>query len=42
MSEPYSLCVLFRVKPEHAEEFTALVQESLTETRKDKSVAITR
>lgn len=38
MSEPYSLCVVLQVKPEHAEEFAALVRENVTETRKDKGV----
>ncbi|MDM0042783.1 putative quinol monooxygenase [Variovorax sp. J22G21] len=38
MSEPYSLCVVLQVKPEHAEEFAALVQENVVETRKDKGV----
>lgn len=40
MSEPYSLCVIFKVKPEHAEAFAALVQENVTETRKDKGVVV--
>ena len=38
MSEPYSLCVVLSVKPEHAEEFAALVQQNVTETQKDKGV----
>jgi quinol monooxygenase YgiN len=38
MTEPYSLCVVLQVKPEHVEEFAALVQENVTETRKDKGV----
>ncbi|HCE5827419.1 TPA: antibiotic biosynthesis monooxygenase [Pseudomonas aeruginosa] len=38
MSTPYSLCVVLRVKPEHAEEFAALVRENVAETRKDKGV----
>lgn len=38
MSEPYSLCVVFKIKPEHAEEFAILAQQSVTETRKDKGV----
>lgn len=27
MTTPYSLCVVLRVKPEHAEEFAALVRD---------------
>lgn len=38
MSDPYALCVVLKVKPEHAEEFAALVQENVTETRKDRGV----
>lgn len=38
MSKPYTLCVVLPVKPEHAEEFAAMVQENVTETRKDKGV----
>ncbi|MDM0087990.1 MULTISPECIES: putative quinol monooxygenase [unclassified Variovorax] len=38
MSDPYSLCVVLKVKPEHAAEFAALVQDNVTETRNDKGV----
>ena len=38
MSEPYSLCVILPVKPEHAEEFAAMVKENVAATRKDKGV----
>lgn len=38
MSEPYSLCVVLPVKPEHAEEFAALVQENVAGTRQDQGV----
>ncbi|MCE4372381.1 putative quinol monooxygenase [Xanthomonas hortorum] len=40
MSEQFSLCVVFRIKPEHAEEFASLVEENVAETRKDKGVVI--
>ncbi|MGR4897381.1 putative quinol monooxygenase [Stenotrophomonas sp. LARHCG68] len=38
MSEPYALCVIFPVKPEHADEFATLVRENVAGTRKDKGV----
>ncbi|BES85212.1 hypothetical protein PEC302107_19700 [Pectobacterium araliae] len=40
MSEPYTLCVVLHVKPEHAVAFAALVEENVAETRKDKGVII--
>lgn len=40
MSEPYSLCVILNVKPEHAEAFASLVEENVAETRKDKGVVV--
>lgn len=40
MSAPYSLCVVLKVKPEHAEAFAALVEENAAETRKDKGVVV--
>lgn len=38
MSEQFSLCIVWHVKPEHVEEFASRVQESNTETHKDKGV----
>ncbi|MCU5774438.1 antibiotic biosynthesis monooxygenase [Erwiniaceae bacterium BAC15a-03b] len=38
MSDPYALCVILKVKPEHVAEFSALVEENVTGTRKDKGV----
>ncbi|WCW84637.1 antibiotic biosynthesis monooxygenase [Pseudomonas aeruginosa] len=40
MSTPYSLCVILKVKPEHAEAFAALVEENVAETREDKGVVV--
>jgi quinol monooxygenase YgiN len=40
MSEPYSLCVVLKVKPEQVDAFAALVEENVTETRKDKGVVV--
>jgi len=38
MSEQYALCVILPVKAEHADEFAAMVQESVAGTRNDKGV----
>lgn len=38
MSDPYALCVVLPVKPEHVEEFAALVEENVTGTRQDEGV----
>ena len=38
MSDPYTLCVILAVKPEHAEEFATLVKHNVAATRHDQGV----
>lgn len=38
MADQYALCVVFRIKPEHIDEFASRVKENVRETRKDEGV----
>jgi quinol monooxygenase YgiN len=40
MSDQYALCVIFRVKPDLAEEFAGRVEDNVTETRKDAGLIV--